>query len=113
MYYGLIGVAAVAFSCSTEFIPEINEKLRLVPFTSEFKMTMTIVMILDYAGCWIIEKGLKRAFSDFRPKDIAVRREDQDKREAARVLKEEKEALEAKEKGLAVPGAKPGFAAPR
>lgn len=104
MYYGLIGVAAVAFSCSTEFIPEINEKLRLVPFTTEFKTTMTVVMILDYAGCWIIEKSLKWAFSDYRPKDIAVRREDQDKKEEARVLKEMEEELEAKEKGLLVSG---------
>lgn len=100
MYYGLIGVAAVAFSCSTEFIPEINEKLRLVPFTTEFKTTMTVVMVLDYAGCWIIEKSLKWAFSDYRPKDIAVRREDQDKKQEARVLKEMEEELEAGEKGL-------------
>lgn len=100
MYYGLIGVAAVAFSCSTEFIPEINEKLRLVPFTTEFKTTMTVVMVLDYAGCWIIEKTLKWAFSDYRPKDIAVRREDQDKKEEARVLKEMEEELEMREKGL-------------
>lgn len=103
MYYGLIGVAAVAFSCSTEFIPEINEKLRLVPFTTEFKTTMTVVMILDYAGCWIIEKTLKWAFSDYRPKDIAVRREDQDKKEEARVLKEMEAELEAREKGLLAP----------
>lgn len=100
MYYGLIGVAAVAFSCSTEFIPEINEKLRLVPFTTEFKTTMTVVMVLDYAGCWIIEKSLKWAFSDYRPKDIAVRREDQDKKEEARVLKEMEEEMEVGEKGL-------------
>lgn len=113
MYYGLIGVAAVAFSCSTEFIPEINEKLRLVPFTTEFKTTMTVVMVLDYAGCWIIEKTLKWAFSDYRPKDIAVRREDQDKKEEARVLKEMEEELEMKEKGLltSVPAVKDnGFA---
>jgi cation-transporting ATPase 13A1 len=38
---------------------------------------MTVVMILDYVGCWIIEKVLKQAFSDFRPKDIAIRRPDQ------------------------------------
>lgn len=113
MYYGLIGVAAVAFSCSTEFIPEINEKLRLVKFTDEFKTVMTIVMVLDYAGCYIIEKTLKWAFSDFRPKDIAVRREDQDRREEARVLKEMEEAERERERG--VPMLKPGngFAAAR
>jgi cation-transporting ATPase 13A1 len=84
MYYGIIGVSAIAFSCSTEFIPEINEKMRLVPFTSEFKLVMTTVMILDYAGCWLVEKVLKRAFSDYKPKDIAIRRPDQLARESAR-----------------------------
>ncbi|KAI9681590.1 MAG: hypothetical protein M1829_000787 [Trizodia sp. TS-e1964] len=77
MYWGLMLVAGIAFSCSTEFVPEINEKLRLVKFSSEFKIMMTSLMILDYAGCWIIEKVLKRAFSDYKPKDIAERRPDQ------------------------------------
>lgn len=88
MYYGLVGVAFVAFSCATEFIPEINEKLRLVPFSTEFKMTMTVLMIVDYAGCWIIEKVLKHFFSDYRPKDIAIRRPDQLAREEARKQQE-------------------------
>ena len=74
----------MAFAGSTEFIPELNEHLRLVKFTSEFKMTMTIVMAFDYIGCWVIEQGLKAAFSDFKPKDIAVRRPDQLKREQER-----------------------------
>ena len=68
MYWGLVSVAAIAFSCSTEFIPELNEKLRLVKFSEEFKVTMTITMALDYALCWIIEKALKYMFSDYRPK---------------------------------------------
>jgi cation-transporting ATPase 13A1 len=84
MYWGIIGVSAIAFSCSTEFIPEINEKMRLVPFTSDFKFTMTAVMVGDYVGCYIIEKVLKWAFSDYKPKDIAVRRPDQLKREEER-----------------------------
>jgi cation-transporting ATPase 13A1 len=92
MYYGLIITSGVALSCATEFIPEINEKLRLVPFTSEFKVILTTLMIGDYAGCWIVENLLKRYFSDYRPKDIAVRRPDQLAREEARKLKEEEEA---------------------
>lgn len=94
MYWGLVLVSAVAFSCSTEFIPEINTKLRLVPFSTEFKMTMTGVMLLDYAGCWIVEKVLKAGFSDFRPKDIAERRPDQIMREEDRKAKEKQEELE-------------------
>lgn len=99
MYYGLLGVSAIAFSCSTELIPELNEKLRLVKFTDEFKMMLTGAMALDFAACWLIEKVLKRAFSDFRPKDIAMRRPDQDERERLRSEKEriEKENLEREE----------------
>lgn len=97
MYWGLVAASGVAFSCATEFVPEINEKLRLVPFSNEFKITLTVLMIFDYAGCWLIENVLKQLFSDFRPKDIAVRRPDQLKREAERKAKEEAEAEAAKE----------------
>jgi len=94
MYWGLILVSGVAFSCSTEFIPEINEKLKLVPFTTEFKFIMTAVMVVDYAGCYVVEKVLKHLYSDFRPKDIAVRRDDQLRAEESRKAKEALEALE-------------------
>jgi manganese-transporting P-type ATPase len=77
MYYGILLVTGVAFSGATEFIPELNEKLKLVPFTTEFKTTLTAVMIGDYVVCFLIEKILKFFFSDYRPKDIAVRRKDQ------------------------------------
>ncbi|KAG9997433.1 putative cation transporting ATPase, partial [Aureobasidium melanogenum] len=93
MYYGIVMVTAVAFSCATEFVPEINEQLKLVPFTTEFKITMTTVMILDYCGCWVIEKVLKQLFSDFRPKDIAIRRPDQLAIESQR-KKEEEDKIE-------------------
>ena len=94
MYYGLLLVSGVAFSCSTEFIPEINEKLKLVPFTTEFKFIMTTVMVVDYVGCFIVEKVLKYLYSDFRPKDIAVRRPDQVRTEESRKAKEAMEELE-------------------
>ena len=95
MYWGIILVSGVAFSCSTEFIPELNEKLRLVKFSDAFRFTMTTVMVLDYIGCFIVEKALKWAFSDYRPKDIAVRRPDQLQAE------EERNAREIREKELA------------
>ena len=98
MYYGLLLVSGVAFSCSTEFIPEINEKLKLVPFTMEFKFVMTTVMIVDYVGCFIVEKVLKHLYSDFRPKDIAVRRPDQVRAEESRKAKEAMEQLEEDKK---------------
>lgn len=102
MYWGLVIAAGVAFSCATEFIPELNEKLRMVPFTQEFKMTLTVVMAIDYAGCWVIENVLKRMFSDFRPKDIAVRRPDQIAKEEARKKKEQEEKDRAKERARGV-----------
>lgn len=119
MYWGIIGVSAIAFSCSTEFIPEVNQKMRLVPFTSDFKTTLTATMILDYVGCWVIEKGLKAAFSDYRPKDIAIRRPDQLEREKKRAeealaekIRQEEEAelkkFEAVERALAEKGINPG-----
>ncbi|TAQ84295.1 hypothetical protein B7494_g7385 [Chlorociboria aeruginascens] len=101
MYWGIIGVSAIAFSCSTEFIPEINEKMRLVPFTSDFKVTMTAVMIIDYLGCWIIEKTLKALFSDYKPKDIAVRRPDQLAREQKRIEDAKAEAIRSEEEKAA------------
>ncbi|KAI5292241.1 hypothetical protein KEM52_006514, partial [Ascosphaera acerosa] len=96
MYWGLVGAAAISFAASTEFVPELNEKLRLVPFSPAFKVTLTTVMILDYVGCWVIERGLKALFSDFKPKDVAVRRPDQLQREEERKRKEALEARYAK-----------------
>jgi manganese-transporting P-type ATPase len=95
MYLGILGVSALAFSCSTEFIPELNEQMKLVPFTSDFKVRMTGTMLVDYVGCYVIEKGLKWGFSDYRPKDIAIRRPDQLIKEEAR---KKVEAAEAKQK---------------
>lgn len=90
MFYGIVGVTAIAFSCSTEFIPELNEQMKLVPFSDEFKMTMTAVMIVDYAACWIIEVALKKIFSDYKPRDIALRRPDQLERERLRQEEQQK-----------------------
>ncbi|GAB7359018.1 hypothetical protein MBLNU230_g5091t1 [Neophaeotheca triangularis] len=93
MYYGILGVTGVAFSGATEFIPELNEKLKLVPFTTEFKTTLCIVMVVDFLGCYVVEKVLKVLFSDYKPKDIAVRRPDQLEREAKRLEREEAKRL--------------------
>ncbi len=98
MFYGIVGVTAIAFSCSTEFVPEINEKMSLVKFTDEFRFVMTAVMVLDYAGCWAIERIFKGLFSDLRPRDIAIRRPDQDAREKVRRDAESKEREELEER---------------
>ena len=97
MFYGIVGVSALAFACSMEVIPEINQQMKLVPFTDEFKYTMTAVMMLDYVTCWAIEVVLKWAFSDYRPRDIAIRREDQLERERVRKAAEAKAKEELEE----------------
>lgn len=111
MYWGLLGCSFIAFSASTEFIPELNEKLKLVPFSTEFKMILTSLMVVDYCGCWIVEKMLKTLFSDFRPKDIALRRPDQLRKEEARQRKEDEKALQEKE--AAVSKANGTYVSPR
>lgn len=98
MFYGIMGVSAIAFSCSLELIPEINQQMKLVPFTEPFRNTMTAVMALDFCACWAIEVVLKRLFSDFRPRSVAERRPDQLERERVRKAEEQRIKDEHEEK---------------
>ncbi|KKA30914.1 hypothetical protein TD95_002619 [Thielaviopsis punctulata] len=98
MYYGILGVSGLAFVCSLELMPEINEKMSLVPFTEEFRTKMTATMVIDYVACYCIEFVLKRLFSDFRPRDIAERRPDQLLRENERKAKELEAKMEDEER---------------
>lgn len=98
MYYGILLVSGIAFSCATEFIPEINTQLKLVPFTTGFKTTLTTTMALDFGLCYAIEKGLKAAFSDFKPRDIAIRRPEQEAKDEKRRQEKEAEIEAEKEK---------------
>lgn len=84
MFYGIVGVSGLAFVCALELVPEINEGMKLVPFSEEFKVRMAGSMLIDYLVCFVIEKVLKAGFSDFRPRDIAERRPEQLEREMAR-----------------------------
>lgn len=77
-----------------------QERLRLVPFTLDFKLRLTATMIIDFGWCWMIEKFTKNLFGDFRPKDIALRRPDQDRAEEQRKKLEAEEKQRAKEQGL-------------
>ncbi|KAF5229562.1 hypothetical protein FAUST_10371 [Fusarium austroamericanum] len=100
MFYGIVGVSGLAFACALELFPDINEGMKLVPFSEEFKTNMTAVMVVDYAACWIIEVSLKKFFSDYRPRDIAERRPEQLEREAVRraVMQKKKEEEEEKKR---------------
>ncbi|KAF2860434.1 E1-E2 ATPase family protein [Piedraia hortae CBS 480.64] len=83
MYYGLLLTSAVAFSCATEFVPELNKQLKLVEFDMPFKARLTAAMVLDYVLCWGVERVLKNTFG-VKAKDIAIRRPEQIERERVR-----------------------------
>ncbi|EFY92963.1 cation-transporting ATPase 4 [Metarhizium acridum CQMa 102] len=101
MFYGILGVSGLAFVCALEVMPEINEQMRLVKFTEEFKIKMAVVMALDYVLCFIIEKGLKAGFSDYHARDIAERRPEQLERENARKkIEAEKKAADEEAKRM-------------
>lgn len=54
-------------------------------------------MIIDFAGCWVIEKICKFLFADLEPKAMITRgRERREKRRAQEVL--EKQAAESEKK---------------
>ncbi|KAL2127501.1 hypothetical protein VTI74DRAFT_10633 [Chaetomium olivicolor] len=98
MFYGIVGVTGIAFACSTELIPELNEAMKLVPFKDEFKTTITAVMVLDYVACYVIEVVLKYLFSDLKARDIAERRPEQLERERVRKAEETKKKEEEEER---------------
>jgi len=99
LYWGLVGASGVAFSGATDFIPELNRWLqvvemdfavshrffkRLIPADSpQFKVRLTGSMIIDFAGCWVIESVCKWLFADLEPKTIVTRgRERRERRRA-------------------------------
>lgn len=49
----------------------------------QFKLRLTIAMIIDFGGCYIIEKGCKYLFADLEPREMVTRgRERREKRRA-------------------------------
>ncbi|XP_006456125.1 endoplasmic reticulum Ca-transporting P-type ATPase [Agaricus bisporus var. bisporus H97] len=81
LWWGLVGASAVAFCGATDFMPELNRWLQIVEMTSTFKYRLTMMMVVDFAGCWIIEKVCKHMFADLEPKSMITRgRERREKR---------------------------------
>ncbi|KAI0045926.1 endoplasmic reticulum Ca-transporting P-type ATPase [Auriscalpium vulgare] len=84
LWWGLVGASAVAFSGSTDFMPEVNRWLQIVEMSDDFKFRLTFMMVLDFGGCWVIEKVCKYLFADLEPKGMVTRgRERREKRRAA------------------------------
>ncbi|KDQ55430.1 hypothetical protein JAAARDRAFT_208707 [Jaapia argillacea MUCL 33604] len=98
LWWGLVGASAVAFSGATDFMPELNRWLQIVEMESSFKLRLTIVMIADFAGCFVIEVVCKHLFADLEPKAMVTRgRERREKRrEVERVALEIRTAEETK-----------------
>lgn len=74
MYYGLLGVTGLALASATEFMPELNEAMKFVPMSDEFKFKLTVTLLLDFFGSWGAEYFFKYLFMDDTPADITVRR---------------------------------------
>ncbi|WVO18333.1 hypothetical protein L204_106048 [Cryptococcus depauperatus] len=86
LYYGLLGVSAVAYCGATDFIPELNRWLQLVEMTTMFRFKLTMSMILDFIFCYGMEKACKALFADLEPVEFVTRgRERREKRRAEKV----------------------------
>ncbi|KAJ7853494.1 hypothetical protein B0H14DRAFT_2758132 [Mycena olivaceomarginata] len=97
LYYGLVGASAVAFCGATDFMPELNRWLQIVEMTGSFKFRLTTSMIVDFAGCWIIEKTCKHLFAELEPKPMVTR--GRERREIRRAEQERlREAEQSSEK---------------
>ncbi|KAF9098989.1 hypothetical protein BGX23_004524 [Mortierella sp. AD031] len=70
LYRGLMAVAGVAIAGATEFMPEFNEWLQLVPFPEDFKVKLIGIMAFDYFGAWALEILCNTLFGNFAAKDI-------------------------------------------
>lgn len=87
LYWGLVGAVAVAFSGSTDFVPELNRWLQIVEMADFFKFRLTAVMVIDFVGCWVIENLCKYFFADLEPRAMVTRgreRREQRRLEAAK-----------------------------
>lgn len=73
MYWGIIGVSGLALAGATEFVPELNEAMKFVPMEDEFKLKLTVTLLVDFFGSWIVENIFKYFFMDAKPADIAQR----------------------------------------
>ncbi|KAI0319700.1 endoplasmic reticulum Ca-transporting P-type ATPase [Amylostereum chailletii] len=96
LYWGLVGASAVAFSGATDFMPELNRWLQVVEMDTSFKVKLTASMVIDFVGCFVVEKVCKHLFAELEPKEIITR--GRERREKRRALEEEAQRVEVAEK---------------
>ncbi|KAG2734302.1 hypothetical protein G9P44_002308 [Scheffersomyces stipitis] len=73
MYYGLLGVSFLTLAGSTELMPELNEAMKFVKMSTDFKIKLTGSILIDLSFTWAIEVVLKHYFMNSGPADIAIR----------------------------------------
>jgi len=83
LWWGLVSASAVAFSGATDFMPELNRWLQIIEMEDSFKIRLTLSMIIDFAGCYLIEVVCKALFADLEPKTMITR--GRERREARRL----------------------------
>jgi cation-transporting ATPase 13A1 len=98
LWWGLVGASAVAFSGATDFMPELNRWLQIVEMEGSFKIRLTATMIIDFVGCWILEKSCKYLFADLEPKVMITR--GRERREERRRLEMTAAALQGSDKKI-------------
>jgi len=98
LWWGLVSASAVAFSGATDFMPELNRWLQLVEMQNSFKVRLTLSMIIDFAGCYLIEVVCKALFAELEPKTMITR--GKERREARRLEQEKLHAEIVEEKKL-------------
>ncbi|GAA94246.1 hypothetical protein E5Q_00895 [Mixia osmundae IAM 14324] len=89
LYYGLLGVAAVAVNGATNFQEDVNKWLQLTDMTLEFRLKLILTMALDFGIAYLMEVLARYLFVSNAPKDLITR--GTERREARRV--EEKRLL--------------------
>ncbi|KAH8107467.1 hypothetical protein DFH11DRAFT_1826728 [Phellopilus nigrolimitatus] len=99
LYWGLVGASAVAFSGTTDFVPEFSRWLQIVEMQTFFKFRLVAVMVVDFVGCWLVEVVCKHLFADLEPKEMITRgRERREQRRLAEAVARDSEAAAKKEK---------------
>ncbi|KAI9225503.1 MAG: cation-transporting ATPase 4 [Piptocephalis tieghemiana] len=70
LYNGLCIVGGIALAGATELFPDLNAYMQLVPFPKGFSTIMTLAVILDLLGAYVVEAIAYQLFADDQPKDI-------------------------------------------
>ncbi|KAF6038273.1 ATP13A1 [Bugula neritina] len=66
-----IGVSTfVIFSLASGMMPELAEYIELVPFPSEFRNVLVMVLLVDFIGAWLADRVCQFLFERTKPKSI-------------------------------------------